>query len=51
MNAGKEHVEAAADKITAQESNRKTFMMMMFMMNGCLRCSEINFDSYIDIIR
>jgi hypothetical protein len=26
-------------------------MMMMFMMNGCLRCSEINFDSYIDIIR
>jgi hypothetical protein len=24
-------------------------MMMMFMMNGCLRCSEINFDSYIGI--
>ena len=44
MNAGNEHDEAA-DKITAQESNRKTFTMKLFMMNGCLRCSEINFDT------
>ncbi len=35
MNAGKEHDEAAADKITVQESNRKTFTMKLFMMNGC----------------
>lgn len=40
MNAGKEHDEAAADKITAQESNRKKFTMKLFMMNGCLRCSD-----------